>query len=202
MVYWREDFQRAVNKIAGGDFLQFTVEMWIDQSREDVPDCPPTPEEEYHKDVSVVRDKEFPFLDMKLLWSEEGNLQFQIYRKPNQQLRYLNKGSTHTKACFKAIPTGVFKRMAKLTTVTEDNADKSLRELYPKLFAALDTAELLKGTRVPTLAEEIKKLAVQPTTKDREARQKERSRRRMMFFCVVQATQNCGVNQSLHLTIN
>ena len=46
-------------------------------------------------------------------------------------LEYLNKGSTHTKATFKAIPNGVLNRLAKLTSKTEENAKMSIKERYP-----------------------------------------------------------------------
>ena len=74
--------------------------------------------------VSIEKGKGFPYLDMELVWSEQGELQFQVYMKPNQQMKYLNKGSAHTHACFKAIPNGVYQRLAKLTTMTEENGDK------------------------------------------------------------------------------
>ena len=35
---------------------------------------------------------------------------FKYIGKPNQKLKYLNKGSTHTNATFNAIPSGIFYR--------------------------------------------------------------------------------------------
>ena len=87
---------------------------------------------------------------MELFWSPEQELQFQVHLKPNQELTYLNKGSTHTSACFKAIPSGVFGRLAKLTTMTPENANKPLEELYPKHIEVLRKAELIQGP-TPTL---------------------------------------------------
>jgi hypothetical protein len=71
--------------------------------------------------------------------------------KPNQQVKYLNKGSAHTNACFKAIPAGVYHRLTKLTSVDERNANKSLVELYPDHFKALRKADPIVD-KVPTLA--------------------------------------------------
>jgi hypothetical protein len=56
----------------------------------------------------------FPFLDMEMYWSPEGNLQFRVHLNENQVLKYLNHGSMHTDAYFAAIPTGVMKRDAHL----------------------------------------------------------------------------------------
>ena len=36
------------------------------------------------------------FLDMKMSWSPEGDLQFGVFRKKGQQLKYAVKDSTHT----------------------------------------------------------------------------------------------------------
>ena len=44
----------------------------------------PTPEKE--DQVQVVEKDEFPFLDMKMSWSPEGDLQFGVFRKKGQQL--------------------------------------------------------------------------------------------------------------------
>eukprot|EP00957_Ditylum_brightwellii_P050203 3806945-Ditylum_brightwellii.AAC.1 len=41
--------------------------------------------------VKVVTKEYFPFLDMKLLWDKEGNLEFKVYRKKGQALKYVDK---------------------------------------------------------------------------------------------------------------
>ena len=76
--------------------------------------------------------------------------------KPNQQLKYLNNDSTHTFSCFKAIPNGVYNRLAKLTTMTEDNANMTLKAIYPHHFKSLELAKLVTGN-IPTLKEESQK---------------------------------------------
>jgi hypothetical protein len=68
---------------------------------------------------------------MEMYWSPEGNLQFRVHLKENQVLKYLNRGSTHTDACFAAIPTGVMKRLASLTTRTEKSELMTMDKLYP-----------------------------------------------------------------------
>jgi hypothetical protein len=60
----------------------------------------------------------------------------------------------HTPECFKVITTGVFNRLAKLTTTTSENKDKKLDELYPVHFEALSEANLLNTIEFPTLEEQ------------------------------------------------
>ena len=59
---------------------------------------------------------EFPFFDMKTSWSPEGDLQFGVFRKKGQQLKYVGKEITHTPGTLRAIPSGVWNRLAKLTS--------------------------------------------------------------------------------------
>jgi hypothetical protein len=68
--------------------------------------------------------------------------------KLNQQLKYLNTGSTHTPGCFKAIMTRVCYCLTKLTTVNKNNEDMKLEEIYPKHFSTLNKADLLKNFEV------------------------------------------------------
>ena len=79
----------------------------------------------------MITDKVFPLLELELFWDDSGRLEFQVHRKKNQLLKYLNKESTHTKATFKAIPNGVLNRLAKLTSITEEYANMSIQERYP-----------------------------------------------------------------------
>ena len=57
----------------------------------------------------------FTFLDMKMKWTPEGELNFSVFRKAGQQLKYVGKESTHTPGTLRAIPSGVVNRLAKLT---------------------------------------------------------------------------------------
>jgi hypothetical protein len=80
---------------------------------------------------------------MEMYWSTESNLQFKVHLKENQILKYLNRGSTHTEACFAAIPTGVMKRLASLTTRTDTSELMRMDEqLYPMHAKALQVANL------------------------------------------------------------
>ena len=58
-------------------------------------------------------------------------------------LKYLNKGSNHQKAYFKAIATNIMKVVLKrLTSVTAARANKNLGKLYSEHVAALEQAGL------------------------------------------------------------
>ena len=178
IVNWRNGFQKSVNELAGGDYLQFTCSLWLDESINKM-----KPTRIMDEKVSIEKGKTFPYLDMELFWSPEQELQFRVHLKPNQELKYLNKGSTHTNACFRAIPSGVFGRLAKLTTVKLDNMDKTMEELYPKHIEVLRKAELITGP-TPTLKQVLSHTEPKRLIDKREARQKERERKRAVFFCV------------------
>ena len=71
--------------------------------------------------VDEVRLNKFPYLNMEFFWNVERCLESRVYQKPNQQLKYLEKGSTHASYTFAAIPHGIFKRLARLTSRNERN---------------------------------------------------------------------------------
>ena len=65
--------------------------------------------------VQIVANYKFPFLDMKMSWSPEGDLQFGVFRKKGQKLKYFGMGSNHTPSTIQAIPSGVLNRLLELT---------------------------------------------------------------------------------------
>ena len=168
---WLNGFQDRVNDLAGNDFLQFTAVIWSDEPTDTNSPC---------KRVTIERNNHFPFLDMELSWTEAEKLSFGVHLKPNQQLKYLNEGSAHTQACFKAITTGVYKRLASLTTVTNENKNSTLEQLYPKHFEALKKANLITS-KVPTLEEELSKIE-KPSDALKNTRDKDR--KRSIYFWV------------------
>ena len=121
-----------MNNLADSKFLEFTVEVW-GNDRDDG---------RKYKAVGTTNKDYFPFLDMEMYWSLEGNLQFRVHLKENQVLKYLNRGSMHTNACFAAIPTGVMKSLASLTTRTKESELMQMDELYPEHAKALKKANL------------------------------------------------------------
>jgi hypothetical protein len=82
---WLETFQERVNQVTGYEGLVFTVSIWRQGG-----DVKPT-----HPKAEIHKSSVFPFLDMKMSWSEEGELRFGVYLKPGQQLKYLNNISTY-----------------------------------------------------------------------------------------------------------
>jgi hypothetical protein len=65
-------------------------------------------------------------------WETRAKLNFQAHLKPNQELKYLNQGSNHTKVMSKAIPHGVLSRLTKLTTMTDEDKNMRMNALYPE----------------------------------------------------------------------
>ena len=94
---WLDEFQQTVDKAAGNQHLQFTAEIWK-------PDENPPPQAKEDR-VQTVTKYEFPFLDMKMKWTPEGEYNFSVFRKAGQKLKYVGKESTHTPGTLHAIPS-------------------------------------------------------------------------------------------------
>jgi hypothetical protein len=77
-------------------------------------------------------------------------------------LKYLNHGSTHTNACFAAIPSGVMKRLASLTTRTKKSELTTMDKLYPAQAKALKKANLAPDI-FPTLGKILDNQQMDPT---------------------------------------
>jgi hypothetical protein len=105
-----------------------------------------------HPKAEVVKSSHFPFLDMKMTWSDKGDLRFGVYLKPGQQLKYLNSDSSHPPCCFKKITKGVFSLLASLTLLTNESRYKSIKDLYPQHLGALKLVGLVPKY-VPMLLE-------------------------------------------------
>ena len=100
----------------------------------------PTPEKEYR--VQIVTNDEFLFLDMKMSWFPEGDLQFGIFRKKGQKLKYVGKESTHTPGTLRAIPSRVLNRLAKLTSRKPSIQAEAVDTIYPAHANSLRKAGL------------------------------------------------------------
>ena len=129
---------------AGNQHLQFTAEIWTDGAN------PLTLKKEDR--VQVVAKDEFPFFDMKMSWSPEGDLQFGVFRKKGQQLKYVGKESTHTPGTLCAISSGVFNRLAKLTSRKPSIRAAAVESIYPANANALRKAGLAPSV-FPTMGE-------------------------------------------------
>ena len=79
---------------------------------------------------------------MKMSWSPEGGLQFGVFRKKVQQLKYVGKESTHTPGTLRAIPSGVFNCLAKLTSRKPSIRAAAVDKIYPAHANALRKAGL------------------------------------------------------------
>jgi len=134
--------------------------------------------------TSVKTGNFFPCLDTELVWATNENLQFRVHLKPNQQLKCLNTDNIHTKACFKAIPSGVCKRRSELTTITETNKNPPPDKIYPQHFQALQRAGPITK-KAPTLTEQLqhnKEAKALEQAKDNS--NNEHNKRRTTCFCI------------------
>ena len=89
----------------------------------------------------MTNDK-FQFLDMKMSWYTEGDLQFGVFRGNGQQLKYVGKESTHTPGTLRAIPSGVLNRLGKLTSRKPSFHSVGVDKIYPDHANALRKAGL------------------------------------------------------------
>ena len=113
-----------------GYFFQFTASTWLEGEQ-----CQPE-----MKGVENITNNSFPFLDMELSWF--GNdLDFKAYSKAVQKIKYPDQASMHHESTRKAVPAGVFKRLARLTKVTERYAAWSIQSLYPDHYAVLENLD-------------------------------------------------------------
>ena len=96
-----------MNKAAGNQHLKSTVEIWTKEENSLTPAI--------EEPVQMVTNNEFLFLDIKMSWYPEEDLQFGVFRKKGQQLKYVVKESTHTPGTLRAFPSTVRNRLAKLT---------------------------------------------------------------------------------------
>ena len=132
MKTWLDDFQETINALTRGKYFQFTGTLWDQQ----------IVESSQIGSLSISTERKFPFLDMNVEWSEEGPIQFSVYRKPGQALKYLNSHITHTPSTTKAIASGVLMHLSRLISITENSKETPMNLLYPDHAAALSIAKL------------------------------------------------------------
>jgi len=92
--------------------------------------------------LSIETDNSFPCMDTKLVWSDNGNLQFWA-SQTNQQLKQPNRGTNGDlhKTCFKATHSGLCKFPFELTTITEANKNQRRKDqLFVVNLAGLTTS--------------------------------------------------------------
>ena len=69
-------------------------------------------------------------------------LQFGVFRKKGQQLKYVGKEITHTPGNLRTIPSGVLKRLSKLTSRKPSINSEGVGKIYPNHANALRKAGL------------------------------------------------------------
>eukprot|EP00957_Ditylum_brightwellii_P208876 15359351-Ditylum_brightwellii.AAC.1 len=96
---WLQKYQSLVNRLACGDYLKFTTKLWLPPPAN--ASNSPVKKDKKERGVTVVNDKKFPFLDMKMCWDDEsGDMRFSVFQKPNQALKYVDKNSMHRATIF------------------------------------------------------------------------------------------------------
>ena len=146
-----------------------------------MPDTSPSKDKQDY--VSEIARNTFPYLDFEFLWNDDGTLEYQVHWKPNQQLKYLNKGSTYTNTTFNAIPSSIFYRLAKLTSRTKKNDQMKIDERYQGHVKALSKARLAPKI-YPTLKEIWKKADALKMKKDAKRKKRSGGIERSMYFCI------------------
>jgi hypothetical protein len=92
---------------------------------------------------------------------------------------YLNRGSSHTSPCYRAIESGVLGRLAKLTTATAAILGRPMHQLYPEHAKALQRAGL-SSSCLPTLRQVLDcRSGSQGRSRSRSA-----TKSRAVFFCL------------------
>eukprot|EP00957_Ditylum_brightwellii_P212268 15367148-Ditylum_brightwellii.AAC.1 len=83
---------------------------------------------------------------------KENILTFFFYAKPNHTIKYVGSTSYHHPAVFKAVLAGVFKRLGRLTSITMENINQPITELYPAHMSALQNDRILPN-KIPSVKE-------------------------------------------------
>eukprot|EP00957_Ditylum_brightwellii_P094164 7169005-Ditylum_brightwellii.AAC.1 len=87
-------------------------------------------------------------------------------------------------AVFKAIPAGVFTRMGRLTSITDENRNMTITSLYPTHAAALQKANLL-SKKIPTIHELYdQELARREKQKLKEEEKETRKNEQRIYFVI------------------
>ena len=189
---WLKNFQFHVDELCGSDNLKFTTSIWRpnEEDKGKPVKC--------NKSVEIVGGNEFPYLDLELFWNKRNELNFRVHVKENQKLKYLNSDSTHTKCCLKAIPCGIFGRLAKLTSTSRSKLETRIDKLYPNHTNALEIAGL-----APKKYPKLKGILNFISTNNNERRKNRKNsngKKRTTYFCVGVSDVWSGKN-AMHVTL-
>eukprot|EP00957_Ditylum_brightwellii_P154416 11750560-Ditylum_brightwellii.AAC.1 len=93
--------------------------------------------EKWVKRVKLCKKNAFPLLDMKMMWGNMEFLQFGVYHKEGQAIKYVDHSSCHRPCTFKYITSGIYLQLGRLTSKTTENGKKQLDKIYPEHAEAL-----------------------------------------------------------------
>eukprot|EP00957_Ditylum_brightwellii_P184445 14048642-Ditylum_brightwellii.AAC.1 len=129
--------------------MKLTTKLWLPPPNN--AGNSPVRKDKKERGLTVVYDREFPFLDMKMCWDEEsGEMRFSVFQKPNQALKYVDKNSMHRTTTFKSIANGVFTLLARLTSKITAIQNARIDDIYPDHAEALFTVDLAPPMDFPT----------------------------------------------------
>lgn len=185
---WIKNFQLKVNDLCGDEDLKFTISIWKPGLNKII---------KYNEVIEIYGKDYFLYLDLQFLWNKKEELKFKVYMKENQKLKYLNSDSTHSKHCIKAIPSGLFKRLANLTSTTRRKLDTTIDKLYPDHAKALKIAGLTPK-KFPKFKELLMK--IKNDKENKKIKIKNKRKNRNTYFCIGGCETWSGAN-SIHITL-
>ena len=114
-------------------------------------------------------------------WSPEEDLQFRVFRKKGQRLKYVGQESTHTPGTLRAIPSGVLNRLDKLTSRNTSIHAEAVDKIYPARANAL-RKEGLAPPVFPTMRD-LRRKQDEKVENEKEQDISEKKRKNV-YFCV------------------
>ena len=148
--------------------------------------------------VQIVTKDEIPFLDTRMRWTPEGELNFSVFRKAGQQLKYVGKESTHTPGTLRTILFGVLNRLAKLTSLKPSLHSEGVDKVYPGHANALRKA-VLAPPDFPTMGNLWKMQDEKLEIENEKEPDVKKKKNRNVYFCVAYSRY---FSKSIHRVIN
>jgi len=119
--------QQSINELVGNDCLCFAASIWV-QTRTTEP---------LSKCHQQLLSWHLPILTWRCAGLQRVTCDLEFILKSSQALRHPSKGSSHPTLCMGAVPQGTARRLAKLTSRTEESKDKAIDQLCPGHVLAL-----------------------------------------------------------------
>ena len=144
----------------------------------------------------------FPYLDMKISWSESEKLPFCTYLTPGQAIKYMKKGSSHQRSCL--IRSSILKRLGKVTSKDEKTKHQAVNKIYPDHIKALEKANLLLAPdfkKLPKMKDLWRRNAKDQRMRSEKNREKENDRS-SIYYVQGYSSLFSKLPEPLHRTIN